>query len=171
MTCTTCPLLANERAAQDTHSLFRKLRKHWKEMVSVALSICSVRCGIVITAQADLSIKIRVKVVHVGRCGKGVISITWRWYTWLARALIFILSNAQCFHSCSLSPLLICFRSPCLPDHLPHLTSGSSLYLLWNICWRQHWEHRAWSVQQWISLLSAAQNKKRIRKLVKGYMS
>lgn len=74
MSCTSCPLLANGRgAAQGTHSLLGKLRKHWKEMVvSVALSFCSIQCDIVTMAHADLPIKLRVKVVHAGRCGNYV---------------------------------------------------------------------------------------------------
>lgn len=161
MTFITCPLLANQRTAQDTRSLFRKLGKQWKEKLAfLALSICSVQCDIVIKAHADLSIKIRAKVAHVGEVGKGVVSIIWRWYIWLARRLIFILSNAQSFHSHFLAPLLICLglhaflaTSPILPD-APlctcfEMSSGDSTER----------EHRDCSLQKWISLLWAAQNK------------
>lgn len=172
MACTACPLLANERAAQATHSLLRKLRRHWKEMVvSVALSICSVQCDIVIIAHADLSIKI--KVVHVGRCGKGVVSIMWRWYIWLARGLIFILSNTQSFHSHSLSPLLICLglhafltTSPILPAAplctCSEISAGDSTESTGpDLCKSESVFYELHKIKK----------KKRIRKLVKGYMS
>lgn len=128
MSCSTWPLLQNEKAARDTHSL-GELRTHWRETVlAVALSICSIWCDIVIIAHAESPVKIRVNACQVlqGGVGMGSLQFCKMVHVFSRRVHIHL---QQCTELPFLVPITSLSGSPCLPDHLPilpaaHLHSG-----------------------------------------------
>lgn len=76
-----------------------------------------------------------------------------RWCMCLAEGPMSIFNNVQNFPSPFSSPSLICLGPH--PSWLPpHLTGCSSVHWPGSIYWRWHWEHRAWSLQKWMSFLS-----------------
>lgn len=75
MSCSTWPLLENEKATRNTHSL-GELRKHWREtVIAVALSICFIPRDSVMIAYSESPVETGVKAGQALQGGVGMGSL------------------------------------------------------------------------------------------------